>query len=99
MSILNISETGNIHLNLDNGITVSVFIGAGSLSETVKKSGVYISKNCEIAFLDKNFDFITRDIMTLIDNKYSKLNDNVVGFLDIDDVLDLIQKVKKFRFY
>jgi hypothetical protein len=100
MATIDVNKCGNIHLKLDNGIIVSIFIGFGSYTENRnKKSEVYVSKNCEIAFLDKKDNFITRDVMSLIDKKYLELNDDVIGYIEINYVLDLIEKVRKLKFY
>lgn len=88
------TDKGHFWLTFENGYTISVFNGYGSYSENYLKkelsctSDSINSKNCEIAII-YNEIFVT--------NNFIECTDSVKGYINADELADIIYKVKKFK--
>jgi hypothetical protein len=84
------------HLEFENGFTISVQIGYGNYCENYNLDNAIAvertprkmeCKNAEIAIWDKNGNWVTKDFI-------KDLDDDVVGYIEADEIADLIYKVK-----
>lgn len=87
---------GKFCLTFDNGCAISVINGFGSYSENYFNSDLlkkhkldYIkSKDCEIAIM-YNEIFVT--------GRFVEGSDDVKGYVSVDELSDIIYKVKNFK--
>lgn len=101
-----VTDKGHFWITFDNGYTLSVFNGYGSYSdnhynnnyilypsndkETIKYVNQKVeSSNCEIAIINSNGDLITNDIL--------QCNDSVKGYVDINELVEIINIVSNLK--
>ena len=90
------TDKGHFWLTFENGYKISVFNGFGSYSENHFKTEVcrtpefasVDSKDCEIAVIHNNI-FCT--------SKFIETDDDVKGWVNADELADVIYKVKNFK--
>ena len=90
------TDKGHFWLTFENGYMISVFNGFGSYSENHYRTDLLKnlencsvnSKNCEIAIM-YNGIFTT--------NGFVECNDSVKGYVNVDELADIIYKVKNFK--
>lgn len=90
------TDKGHFWLTFENGYMISVFNGFGSYSENHFRNDLLKnlencsvnSKNCEIAIM-YNGIFTT--------NSFVECNDSVKGYVNVDELADIIYKVKNFK--
>ena len=90
------TDKGHFWLTFENGYKISVFNGFGSYSENHFKTEVLCtpefasvdSKDCEIAIIHDNI-FCT--------SKFIETDDDVKGWVNADELADVIYKVKNFK--
>lgn len=86
-------DKGHFWLTFDNGYTISIFNGYGSYSENHYNKKVLQtpefapveSKNCEIAIIYNG---------ALVTNNHLECNDCVKGYVDINELVELINYVR-----
>ena len=86
-----ITSEGHFHIKFDNGYEVSLFNGLGSYTDNLRienEKNVF-SKYMEVAII-KDGHFVTRDFITCI-------NDDVVGLLKPETVVEILMKVKDYE--
>lgn len=90
------TDKGHCWLTFENGYIISIFNGFGSYSENHFKQDLLRtpefasvdSKDCEIAVIYKGI-FCT--------NTFIETNDSVKGWVNADELADVIYKVKNFK--
>lgn len=90
------TDKGHFWLTFENGYKISVFNGFGSYSENHFKTKLLSvpdfasidSKDCEIAII-YNGIFVT--------DRFVECGDSVKGYINADELADIIYKVKKFK--
>jgi hypothetical protein len=92
------------HLTFDNGLTISVQIGSGNYCEnynnnTNNNTNSYNqlasqfspeSKNAEVAIWKTDGGWITKEF-------FEDLGDDVAGYVNTDEIADLIYRVKNWE--
>lgn len=101
-----VTDKGHFWVTFDNGYTLSVFNGYGSYSDNHynnnyilypsndKEAIKYVnqkveSSNCEIAIINSNGDLITNDIL--------HCDDSVKGYVDINELVKIINIVSNLK--
>jgi hypothetical protein len=91
-------------IKFSNGYEVSVQFGSGNYCSNQNdtmgtmdhlKDQVTESKTAEIAVFDQNHNFVTERIYKLVYNE--ELYDQVVGYVNADQIADLISIVAKLK--
>lgn len=86
-----ITSEGHFHIMFANGYEVSLFNGLGSYTDNLRienEKNVF-SKYMEVSII-KDGHFVTRDFITGI-------NDDVVGLLKPETVVEILMKVKDYE--
>ena len=88
------------HLTFENGLTISVQIGYGNYCENYNlDNAITMSettprkiecKNAEVAIWNANGGWLTKDFI-------KNLDDDVVGYVEADEIAELIYKVKNHK--
>ena len=89
---------GHFQITFPNGVTVSIFNGAGSYSSNhdapfqVREDGnkPVISDTSEIAAFKKNHEWVTKDIVP-------DVSDDVIGWKSPVEVLDFMTKASQLK--
>jgi len=101
-----ITDKGHCWITFDNGYTLSIFNGYGSYSDNHFNNRYIIypsndreidkyvtqkveSSNCEIAIINSDGDLITNDIL--------QCDDSVKGYVDINELVEIINKVNNLK--
>ena len=93
------TDKGSFQIRFNNGYKLSIINGFGSYSENHYKQdllekqnddncGGISSKNCEIAII-KNSEFVTNNILNS--------GDSVKGYVDIDELIEIINLVNNLE--
>lgn len=87
---------GTMQLTFENGYTISIINGFGSYSENhfnfdlsplrCDNTEIATSKDCEIAIINPQNEFCT--------SEYLQCSDDVKGYVNIDELVDIINMVK-----
>lgn len=87
------TDKGHVWFTFDNGYTISIFNGYGSYSENhfnkkvlqTPEFAAIESKNCEVAIIYEG---------EIVTNNLLKCNDSVKGYVDINELVELINYVR-----
>ena len=95
--MIRINNAKGFHLTFDNGLTISVQIGHGNYCDNYNLISDFYnlrvsqcdiqSKNAEVAIWDETGKWLTSNFIG---------DDDVIGYLDVNQIVDLINKVKNY---
>ena len=95
--MIRIIRNRNFQVTFENGVTVSVFIGAGSYSSnhnrdflTEREAEQTESSDAELAAWNKEGSWITTDLVP-------DAEDDVIGYLSPAQVLDFMNKAANYK--
>lgn len=90
------TDKGHFWLTFENGYMISVSNGFGSYSENHFRTDLLKNlENCSVNSKDCEIAIMYNEMFTT--NRFVECNDSVKGYVNVDELADIIYKVKNFK--